>query len=89
MGLFSRKPKPSIEEKIEELADNLYDANTNMDYSNNPIQQLAALAHLEEKDPEKKQKMLQETREWAQEKATEIVEAKEEEERNKPWWKKL
>jgi uncharacterized protein YpuA (DUF1002 family) len=82
MGLFSRKP--SKEEKIEALAEDIYDCNTNMNESRNPIQQLVALAHNEEKDPEKKQKMLQETREWAQKKATEIVE---EEEKNKPWWK--
>lgn len=82
MGLFSRKP--SKEEKIEELAEHIYDCNTNMNESRNPQQQLVAMAHDEEKDPEKKHKMLQETREWAQEKATEIVEA---EEKNKPWWK--
>lgn len=82
MGLFSKKP--TKEEEIKELANDIYKANTNMDASHNDQQQLVAFAHLQEKDPEKKQKMLQETREWAQEKATEIVEA---EEKNKPWWK--
>lgn len=82
MGLFNRKP--TKEEEIKALADGIYKANTDMDASHNAQQQLVALAHLQEKDPEGKKKMLQETREWAQQKATEIVEA---EEKNKPWWK--
>ena len=83
MGLFSRKP--SKEEEIETLAEDLYQGNTNIDHSRNAQQQLVAWHHDLEKDPEKKEKMLQETREWAQKKATEIVEA---EEKNKPWWKR-